>query len=71
MDRLKIDTSNITSIVACVFIAAVTFIRSRCLATKGGTQFTEPLPKNDGRDTHRHTDQWKGFINNFLFYYIT
>jgi hypothetical protein len=50
--------SNNSSIVACVFVTAVTFVPSRCLATKGefftkalpsndkGT-FTEPLPSND------------------------
>jgi hypothetical protein len=36
MDRIENDASNISSIVACVFVAAVTFLPSRCLATIGG-----------------------------------
>jgi hypothetical protein len=38
-----------------VFIAAGTCLLSRCLATKGGIHFTEPLPSNDSRVIHRHT----------------
>jgi hypothetical protein len=34
--HIKNDTSNNSSIVACVFITAVTFLPSRCLATIGG-----------------------------------
>jgi hypothetical protein len=32
-DRREIDASNISSIVACVFVAASTCLPSRCLAT--------------------------------------
>jgi hypothetical protein len=39
-NRLSFHTmriaSNDSSIVACIFVAAVTFLRSRCLATIGG-----------------------------------
>jgi hypothetical protein len=35
--------------VACVFVTAVTFLPSRCLATIG--------------DTHTDTDRWEGFFN--------
>jgi hypothetical protein len=38
-------------IVSCVFVAAVTFSPSRCLAT------------NEGQ-TYRHTDWWEGFMKN-------
>jgi hypothetical protein len=38
--------SNIYSIFACVFVTAVTFLQSRCLATKGGYTDTQ----TDGRD---------------------
>jgi hypothetical protein len=34
------------------FIAAVTCLPSRCLATKGDIHFTEPFRSNDRRDTH-------------------
>jgi hypothetical protein len=36
-------------IAACVFVAAVTFLPNRCLATIGGF-------------TYRHTDWWEGFM---------
>jgi hypothetical protein len=35
-DRIENDVSNNYSIVACVFVTAVTFLLSRCLATIGG-----------------------------------
>jgi hypothetical protein len=38
-----------------LFVGAETCLRSRCLATKGGLYFTEPLPSNDRRDTHTDT----------------
>jgi hypothetical protein len=37
------------------FVAAGKSLPSRCLATKGGIHFTEPLPNNGGRDTHTDT----------------
>jgi hypothetical protein len=33
--RIENDASNNSSIVACVFVTAVTFLPSRCLATIG------------------------------------
>jgi hypothetical protein len=36
MDPIENDTSNNSFIVACVFIAKITFLRDRCLATVGG-----------------------------------
>jgi FlaG/FlaF family flagellin (archaellin) len=33
MDRIENDASNNSPIVACVLVAAVTFVLSRCLAT--------------------------------------
>jgi hypothetical protein len=35
-DRIENEASNNISIVACVLVAAVTFLPSRCLATIGG-----------------------------------
>jgi hypothetical protein len=35
-DHIEIDTSNNSSILACVFVTAVTFLPSRCLATIRG-----------------------------------
>jgi hypothetical protein len=32
-DRIEIDVSNNSSIVGCVFVTAVTFLPSRCVAT--------------------------------------
>jgi hypothetical protein len=55
--------SNNSSIVACVFVTAVTFLPSRCLATIRGFYRTEPLPSNDRGYTYRHTDWWEGFFN--------
>jgi hypothetical protein len=49
MYRTEIDSSNNSSTVACVFVAAVTFLQSRCLATIG-------------EYTYRHTDRWKVFM---------
>jgi hypothetical protein len=36
MKDIENDASNISSVVASVFVAAVTFLRSRCLVTIGG-----------------------------------
>jgi hypothetical protein len=56
--HIENDASNNSSIVACVFVTAVTFLQSRCLATiarflpsrclaKIGEFFTKTLPSND------------------------
>jgi hypothetical protein len=37
MDRIESDSSNNSSIVARIFVAAVKFLPSRCLATVGDT----------------------------------
>jgi hypothetical protein len=37
------------------FVAAGKCLPSRCLATKGGIHFIEPLPSNDKSDTHTDT----------------
>jgi hypothetical protein len=36
--HIENEASNNSSIVACVFVTAVTFLPSRCLATIGGLQ---------------------------------
>jgi hypothetical protein len=46
MDHIEINTSNISFIVAYVFVAMVTFLPSRCLAKIGGYTYTQ----TDGRD---------------------
>jgi hypothetical protein len=38
-----------------VFFAAVTCLPSRCLATKGGIHFTEPLLRSDRKHTYTDT----------------
>jgi hypothetical protein len=48
-DRIENNESNNSSIVMCVFVAAVTFLPSRCLTMIRGY-------------TYRHTDWWKGFM---------
>jgi hypothetical protein len=57
--HIENHASNNSSIVACVFVTAVTFLRSRCVATISGFLlpsrclstigffFTKPLPSND------------------------
>jgi hypothetical protein len=47
IDHIDNDASDNSSIVACVFVAAVTFLPSRCLANRGG---------------HTDTDWWEGFM---------
>jgi hypothetical protein len=42
--HIENDASNNSSIVACVFVIAVTFLPSRCLATIRGLL---PSPSND------------------------
>jgi hypothetical protein len=48
--HIENDASNNSSIAACVFVTAVTFLPSWCLATI--RIFTEPLPSND-KDFYR------------------
>jgi hypothetical protein len=50
MDCTEDDAFNNSSVVSCIFIAAVIFLMSLCLAMIG-------------RYTYRHTDWWKGFMN--------
>jgi hypothetical protein len=49
MDRIEIYASKNIYIVACVFVAAVTFLQSRCLARRMGY-------------TNRHMDCWEEFM---------
>jgi hypothetical protein len=49
MDCIENDMSNNSSIVFCVFVAAVTFLQSCCLATIG-------------EYIYRHRDWWEGFM---------
>jgi hypothetical protein len=53
MLTLYIDT---IIVLMRVFVAKGTCLPSHCLAVNRGIQFTESLPSNDKRDTHRHTD---------------
>jgi hypothetical protein len=50
MDHIENDVSNNSSIVACVFVTAITFLPSHCLATIRGYSY-------------RHTDRLEGFLN--------
>jgi hypothetical protein len=56
--HIENNASNNSSIVACVFVTAVTSLPSRCLAKLGGF-FTEPLPNNERRDTQTATRSHK------------
>jgi hypothetical protein len=47
MAHIEIDETNNVSNAACVFIAEVTFLPSRCLTMIGG-------------NTYRHTGCWEG-----------
>jgi hypothetical protein len=49
------DMSNNSSIVACVFDTAVTFIPSRCLATIGGFLPNRAVTWQQEGDTHTDT----------------
>jgi hypothetical protein len=49
MDRIKNGASNNSSIFACVFVAALTYLPSRCLSTIWGY-------------TYRHKDWWEIII---------
>jgi hypothetical protein len=48
-NRTENDVSNKSSVFACVFVTAVTFLPSRCLATIGGYSYG-------------HTDWWEVFL---------
>jgi hypothetical protein len=48
--HIENNESNNSYIVACVFVTAVKFLPSRCLATIRG-------------HTYRHTDWWEGYFN--------
>jgi hypothetical protein len=48
--RIENDASNNSSIVACVFVTAVTFLPSRCLATIRRYTYRHTDIETDGRD---------------------
>jgi hypothetical protein len=50
-----------TIFLSLIFVTAGTCLPSRGLAIKGGIHFTEPLPSNDKRITHTHTNCREGF----------
>jgi hypothetical protein len=58
--HIENDAFN-NSIVACVFITAVTFLPSRCLATIRGFLLSRCLGTIRWY-TYRHTDWWEGFL---------
>jgi hypothetical protein len=47
-------TSSTIPLLLRIFVAAGTSLPNRCLVTKGGIYFTEPLPRKDR--THTRTD---------------
>jgi hypothetical protein len=76
--HIENDSSNNYSVVACVFVNAVTFLPSRCLATIEGflpnrclETIGELLPSRYlaaiGRYTYRHRDWWEGFLAYFPY----
>jgi hypothetical protein len=64
--HIENNASNNSSIVACVFVTAVTFLPSRCLATIGGVLQSRCLARI-GDDTHTHRQQ-RDLINFLLFF---
>jgi hypothetical protein len=55
--HIENDASNNSSIVACVFVTAVTFLPSRCLATTRGYLPSHCLATIEGNtQTDTHTD---------------
>jgi hypothetical protein len=60
--HIENDASNNSSIVACIFVTAVTLLPSRCLAMIGGFVPSRCLATIEGY-TYRHTDWWEGFFN--------
>jgi hypothetical protein len=66
--HIENDASNNSSIVACVFITAVTFLPSRCLATIRGLLPSLCLATIRGyTDTHTHRQQ-RDLISLLLFF---
>jgi hypothetical protein len=57
--HIEKDTTNNYAIVACVFVSAVTFLPSRCLAKIGGFLPSRSLTTRGY--TYRRTDWWEGF----------
>jgi hypothetical protein len=53
--HIENDASNSSSIVACVFVTAVTFLPSRYLATIGGFLPSRYLATIGGTQTHTQT----------------
>jgi hypothetical protein len=49
------DTCPTILVLLLIFVSAGTCSSSRCLAMKGGIQYTKPLLSNDRRDTHTDT----------------
>jgi hypothetical protein len=54
-DRKESGVSNNSSIVACLFVAVVTCLPTRCLAPNKEIHLTEPLSCNVRSDPHRET----------------
>jgi hypothetical protein len=61
MGHIGNNVSNNSSIVACVFVAVVTFLPSGCLPTIRGFLPSRCLAAVRGY-TYRHTDSWEGFM---------
>jgi hypothetical protein len=60
--HIENDASNNSSIVARVFVTAVTFLPNRCLATIGKFLSSRRL-ETIGGYTYRHTVWWEWFFN--------
>jgi hypothetical protein len=60
--HIENDASNNSSIVACVFVAAIMFLPRGWLATIRKYLPSRCLATIEGY-TYKHTDRWEGFIN--------
>jgi hypothetical protein len=69
MGHIENDESNSSSIVACVFIAAVTFLPSHCVATTG--IFTKLLHSNYKGDTHLDTQSDRRDLRSFAAFPVS
>jgi hypothetical protein len=65
----KNDPSNNSSIVACVFVTAATFLPSSCLATIGGFLPSRCLATMVGIHRHTHTRRVERDVLSLLYFF--
>jgi hypothetical protein len=69
--NIENDASDSSSIATCVFVTAVWFLSSRCLAAIGGFLSNRCLAtKGDTVSLIRHGPHWKRRVQQFLYYCV-